>query len=130
MSSDIVERLNACRNGLFWPEARDAIDRIEALEKDRAEWKALAAEFQELTRGWEARSEALQAELAKAREALEDSQQALNDWVVTYASDMCGEKTVQEAKERINGAGGTLAYIAGISERNRIVLQQREGIDE
>lgn len=72
----------------------------------------------------------IQAKLAKAIEALEDSQQALNDWVVTYASDMCGEKTVQEAKERINGAGGTLAYIAGISERNRIVLQQREGIDE
>ena len=87
MSSDIVERLNACRNGLFWPEARDAIDRIEALEKDRAEWKALAAEFQELTRGWEAQSEALQAELAKAREAaLEEAAQLIDANIIKDTS--------------------------------------------
>jgi hypothetical protein len=68
----------------------------------------------------------IQTELAKAREALEESQQALNDWVVTYASDMCDEKTVQEARERIVAAGGTLAYIANITERNRAALQQKE----
>jgi hypothetical protein len=32
--SDIVSRLEACKFGLFWPEARDAIAEIERLQKE------------------------------------------------------------------------------------------------
>ena len=39
---------------------------------------------------------------------------AVNDWLNTYASDMCAEECVSESRERIFEAGGTLAYIASV----------------
>lgn len=47
--------------------------------------------------------------------------QALNDWAVTYAPDMCDNDTVQEAKSRVL-EHGTLAYIADASEKMREVI--------
>ncbi|MCZ7501978.1 hypothetical protein [Agrobacterium sp. ST15.13.015] len=42
--------------------------------------------------------------------------QALSDWAVTYAPDMCDPDTVAEAKERIL-EHGTLAYIANATDQ-------------
>ncbi len=56
-------------------------------------------------------------------EALEQAIQALNDWVTTYASDMCYEKTVLATRTRLHGAGGTLAYIAEAIGRARAALK-------
>ena len=36
---------------------------------------------------------------------------ALNDWIVTYASDQCGKDKVAEARQRIWENGGTLHYV-------------------
>lgn len=47
--------------------------------------------------------------------------QALNDWAVTYAPDMCDDDTVSQAKSRIL-EHGTLAYIANASEKMREVI--------
>ncbi len=81
----------------------------------------------ELTREYERTAE-MAAKIARLREALETSRIALNDWVVTYASDMCAEKDVKESWVRIGKHGGTLAYIAGVQEANTAALntQRRE----
>lgn len=42
--------------------------------------------------------------------------QALNDWAVTYAPDMCSDETVALAKARIH-EHGTLAYIANATDQ-------------
>ncbi|WP_311272231.1 MULTISPECIES: hypothetical protein [unclassified Rhizobium] len=47
--------------------------------------------------------------------------QALNDWAVTYAPDMCGDDTVAQAKSRVL-EHGTLSYIANASEKMREVI--------
>ena len=47
----------------------------------------------------------------KLREALQAAQVALEDWMNVYAADMCDEKRVAEAKERIKQYG-TIGYIA------------------
>jgi hypothetical protein len=49
------------------------------------------------------------------RNALVVAQQAINDWLHIYASDMCSPERVEEAVERVH-EHGTLSYIAGISE--------------
>lgn len=41
---------------------------------------------------------------------------ALNDWVVTYASEMCGNDDVSETRKRIMENGGTLAYISSLQQ--------------
>lgn len=41
---------------------------------------------------------------------LERSARALDDWILTYASEHCDEKHVEEAWTRITNGGGTLAY--------------------
>lgn len=55
-------------------------------------------------------------------EALQASVTAIDDWLHQYASEMCGEDRVRETAERIRAAGGTLAYIAEVQERNRSAL--------
>lgn len=58
---------------------------------------------------------------AVLREALERSIVAIDDWLNTYAANLCDEDDVREAQERI-GKYGTLAYIAQIQQQNRAAL--------
>ncbi len=48
--------------------------------------------------------------------------QALNDWAVTYAPDMCSDETVALAKARIH-EHGTLAYIANATDQLHAAIQ-------
>lgn len=47
--------------------------------------------------------------------------QALSDWAVTYAPDMCCAKTVREARQRVL-EHGTLAYIANATDQLHAVI--------
>lgn len=48
--------------------------------------------------------------------------QALSDWSVTYAPDMCDPETVEKAKARIL-EHGTLAYIANATDQLNAAIQ-------
>ena len=50
-----------------------------------------------------------------AKEALERSLLALNDWIHTYAPEMCDADDVARSRSRIRNQGGTLAYLADIT---------------
>lgn len=67
---------------------------------------------------------------ALVRQALEDSILSIDDWLNTYASEMCDQARVKEARERIREAGGTLAYIADIQEANRRALAELDAEKE
>jgi hypothetical protein len=54
-------------------------------------------------------------------EALEASMVAIDDWLHTYAADLCTPEDVQASANRI-GEYGTLSYIAHVQERNRAAL--------
>ena len=60
------------------------------------------------------------------RAALRRSMVALDDWINTYASEMCDKARVEEAWKRIKDEGGTLAYIADVQELNRKALKARK----
>jgi hypothetical protein len=49
--------------------------------------------------------------LEKARQSLAKAEQALKDWLSTYAPDLCDPEEVLAAQGRI-GTQGTIAYIA------------------
>lgn len=55
--------------------------------------------------------------------ALMSSMTAIDDWLNLYASELCDEVRVEEAKARV-GAAGTLAYIADVQEANRIAMSE------
>ena len=63
------------------------------------------------------------------RKLLADCSQALNDWMVTYASEMAGKKEVASARKRIKAWGrikdgdGTLAYAADLRARIKKALK-------
>jgi len=59
---------------------------------------------------------------AKSRKSIEESITALDDWILTYASEWCDENKVKEARERIYKNGGTIGYIAIIRDRLENVL--------
>lgn len=59
--------------------------------------------------------------------ALDESRIAIDDWLNTYASELCGEARVEAAHKRISDNGGTLAYIASIQEQNRAALKLAKG---
>ncbi len=61
--------------------------------------------------------------LVELESALKNSVTALDDWLNTYAAEMCDEKRVKEAMERI-GPFGTIGYIAHIQAANREALEQ------
>lgn len=54
--------------------------------------------------------------------ALRASMQALDDWLVTYASDMCDHDAVTAAYDRISVLG-TIGYIASVQEQCRAALE-------
>lgn len=70
----------------------------------------------------------------RALELLERCRTALDDWINTYASDMCSDERVAEAVKRIGDNGGTLAYIAEIQQDVREYLKrhqpQKNGVTE
>ena len=55
------------------------------------------------------------SDILERDEAITVAIQALNDWAVTYASDMCDEATIEAARARIL-KHGTLAYTANAAE--------------
>lgn len=69
--------------------------------------------------------EARFAEIEKQRgellAALQRSAVALDDWLNTYASELCDVEQVAEARARISEAG-TLAYIADVQQQNRAAI--------
>jgi hypothetical protein len=60
-------------------------------------------------------------EIVRLREALDRSRVAIDDWLNLYASEMCDEARVEEARKRTN-ENGTLYYIATVQRTNREVL--------
>ena len=62
--------------------------------------------------------------IEELRIALEKSAIAIDDWLHQYASDMCDETSVEISIRRIRFNGGTLAYIAGVQERNHAALKK------
>lgn len=54
--------------------------------------------------------------MSNAVEKCKIAMQALSDWAVTYAPDMCDAETVAKAKQRIH-QHGTLAYIANATDQ-------------
>lgn len=64
----------------------------------------------------------IEADLAECRGALELSVLAIDDWLHTYADDLCNENDVARSRSRIQSRGGTLAYIAEVQQANRKAL--------
>lgn len=67
----------------------------------------------------------LEKENKLLHEALTNSTIALDDWLRTYAYDLCKKEHVQESYERISQNGGTLYYIACLQEANRNALKPK-----
>ena len=61
----------------------------------------------------EAERDALKAENERLREALQQADVALSDWLNIYASDMVSASRTQETQHRISQAGGGIAYYIG-----------------
>lgn len=59
-----------------------------------------------------------------ARDDIRAAAQAIDDWVATYASDMCSEEQVALAQQRIMQGGGTLAYTADVTQRLWALIDQ------
>lgn len=55
--------------------------------------------------------------------ALVRSITAIDDWLNIYASDLCDEARVREARVRIRSNGGKLAYVANLQQKNREALR-------
>ena len=59
---------------------------------------------------------------ANLRQLLDDLDDALTDWIRTYAADMCSQEKVAQSLRRINDGGGTLYYIAALRQRINAAL--------
>ncbi len=70
-------------------------------------------------RGWCAR---YRREIEEQEAALETSMVAIDDWLNTYASELCDPGRVQEATTRIRQYG-TIGYIAHVQEINRAAME-------
>jgi hypothetical protein len=58
--------------------------------------------------------------------ALQASIVAIDDWLHQYAGELCNAAFVTATARRISEAGGTLAYIAQVQEKNREYLTTQE----
>ena len=90
-------------------------------QKDK-EIDALHAKVREL----EQERDQLRARVGELEEALQASRIGLDDWLNQYASALCDEERVKEARERIADNRGTLAYIAQLQDQNRRALEGKE----
>ena len=66
----------------------------------------------------------------KLRNALLRSNAALDDWVRCYAPEFCDQEHLDETRERIQGGGGTLAYIADIKAGNKKALDGETNVEK
>lgn len=62
------------------------------------------------------------------RSAIKNASQVIDDWVVTYAGELCYEEYVKVAEKRIMDGGGTLAYTANALELNRKALSELDNL--
>lgn len=60
--------------------------------------------------------EQLQTENVEFRVLLMRASMALDDWIVTYASDHCYPEQIESTQKRISAGGGTLAYVSDITD--------------
>lgn len=67
----------------------------------------------------------LEKENKLLRKALTNSTIALDDWLRTFAYDLCKEEHVKESFDRISQNGGTLAYLADLQQENRNALKPK-----
>ena len=67
------------------------------------------------------RAETDERERDACRAALGRSIIAIDDWLHSYAPEMCGEEYVKATAERL-GERGTLAYIADVQQQNRAAI--------
>lgn len=139
--TDLVERLRTEAHetkigGPTWGDGEVMHEAADCIETQRAEITRLRGEVAsmldyeattvQLASRLQDRAEAAEARIKKLEAALERSSIALDDWLNVYAEDMCDEKRVAEAKQRISEFG-TLAYIAFVQDQNRTALRSREG---
>lgn len=68
--------------------------------------------------------ERLTVENVYKNDALAFAELALNDWVTTYASDLCDPDDLVRALSRISNRGGTLAYIGEVLEEVRAAMRE------
>lgn len=54
--------------------------------------------------------------------SLDASRIAIDDWLNTYAKELCDAGRVAEAHKRIRNEGGTVGYIAALQQRNRAAI--------
>lgn len=59
-------------------------------------------------------------------ELLKEVEQALNDWIVSYAPEFCTKKDVIETTVRIRSNGGTMSYITELRERVEFARKEME----
>ena len=64
-----------------------------------------------------------QTRVGKLQGALMDSMVAIDDWLNTYAAELCDEQRVNEAVKRIS-QHGTIGYIAHVQAANREALEE------
>lgn len=57
------------------------------------------------------------SETQRLTELLFEVEQALDDWIITYAPDLSDENAVRESWARIMDGGGTLSYVTNLRER-------------
>ena len=65
----------------------------------------------------------LKSALRECVETLNSSVVAIDDWLNTYAPELCNKDRVEQARKRIFEVG-TLAYIADIQLKNRAAIKQ------
>ena len=68
--------------------------------------------------------ERLERENAELVDALEKSSLALDDWIHTYAYDLCDPVKASESHARIFEEGGTLHYVGTLQEVNRKLIER------
>lgn len=101
-----------------------AADRLEAAERQIAAMRAAtgAQDVSDVTRPYIEALETAERESAAKDARLRECIVALDDWLHTYAEEMCKEEYVKESYRRIADNGGTLAYIARLQAANRATL--------
>ena len=93
---------------------------------DRPDKGWAAVKVSDLIQAVESFSREERARVGELEGALQASRIGLDDWLNQYASELCDEERVKEARERIADNGGTLAYIAQLQDQNRRALQGKE----
>lgn len=98
--------------------AQERIEELENQNKHVLEMEVIALESLKII-------EKLEARIAELELALTQSVTAIDDWLNTYAAELCDESRVEEARDRIRQYG-TIGYIAKVQKGNRKALEQGE----